>query len=323
MKKLILIIIAFFLLFATLLAQQTENAFIVVIDGARYSETFGDETHQYIPKIWNQLRPMGAIYNSFYIDGWTLTNSGHASIITGTWQKIANDGSERPHKPTLFEYFRKQHNTSITENYVVLGKDKLKILTHSNHSEYGSNYRASVKTSVSQYNDIKTWENIKEVITAHHPRLMIVNLAETDASGHSGVWNSYVSALQQADSLVSELWTLIQSDSIYSNKTTLFVTNDHGRHSGSFSSHGDSCEGCQHIMLLVIGPDTPAGVTDEATWKQIDIVPTVGYLLNFDTPYCTGTTISTAIATNVSMVELNFPRTINLSQNYPNPFNSS
>jgi len=36
---------------SSLFAQRTENVFILVIDGARYSETFGDQTHKYIPKM--------------------------------------------------------------------------------------------------------------------------------------------------------------------------------------------------------------------------------------------------------------------------------
>jgi len=41
----------------------------------------------------NEMRPMGTIYTSFYIDGQTLTSPGHASILTGTWQNIGEDGS--------------------------------------------------------------------------------------------------------------------------------------------------------------------------------------------------------------------------------------
>ena len=328
MRKIILLVIVFFFcISSSLFAQRTENVFIVVIDGARYSETFGDPTHKYIPKIWNEMRPLGTIYTSFYIDGQTLTNPGHASILTGTWQYIGDDDLKRPNQPTLFEYFRKQHNTSLTDNYVILGKTKLTILSNSNHAEYGSRYGASVRTSPSQYNldDNKTFDNIKNVITFHHPRLIIVNLPETDVKGHSGIWNNYVSAIQRVDNLISELWSLIQSDSIYRDKTTLFVTNDHGRHTNDSKNHGDNCEGCRHIMLLAIGPDTPKGVVDSTTRKQIDIAPTVGRLLNFSTPYCTGNVLNTEIFSNIperSIANLKLARYFNLPQNYPKPFNA-
>jgi hypothetical protein len=323
MKKLIYTLVAIILLYGALLAQQTQNVLIIIIDGARYTETFGDATHQYIPRIWNQLKPLGTIYTSFYNDGTTETNPGHASILTGTWQAIANNGTELPHKPTVFEYFRKEKSTTQTENYVVLGKDKLNILAYSDYSGYGSAYGASVQTSTSQYDDITTLGNIKSVINSFHPHIMITNLAGTDRAGHDGPWSNYVAKLQRADSIVYELWNYIQNDSIYKNKTTVIITNDHGRHTTDFQSHGDGCEGCRHVATLIIGPNTPPNVIDASTRTQIDIAPTVGNLLKFSTPYADGTVISTATSLDVRLVDSNIPGKIFLSQNYPNPFNPS
>ncbi|MFM7388247.1 MAG: hypothetical protein ACKO5L_08820, partial [Bacteroidota bacterium] len=34
---------------------QSENIVIIVMDGARYSETFGDTSHAYIPHLWNSM----------------------------------------------------------------------------------------------------------------------------------------------------------------------------------------------------------------------------------------------------------------------------
>ncbi len=306
MKKLISIVIVLIFICQALFAQRTENIFIIVIDGARYSETFGDSTHQFMPKIWNQLRPMGTIYTSFYIDGMTKTDPGHASMLTGKWQYIAYDGTERPHQPTLFEYRRKQQHTPITDNYVVTSKEKLQDLAYSDHPDYGSDYRASVSSATNYGDDVETWDNLQEVMATYHPSLVNVNFGETDVAAHTGVWGNYVSALRQADSLTYELWNLIQSDSVYSNRTTMFVTNDHGRHLNSvstgFRDHGDNCEGCRHIMLLVAGPETPAGAIDNIKRKQIDIAPTAGAMLNIATPFGEGDIIDTAIRVELSLV---------------------
>ena len=93
----------------------------------------------------------------------------------------------------------------------------------------------------------------------YHPRLMIVNLPDTDLRGHANDWNGYLSAITNADNLVYQLWQKIQSDSYYQNATTLFVTNDDGRHTTNFISHGDDCDGCEHIMLLAIGRNVSQG----------------------------------------------------------------
>lgn len=310
-----------------LFAQQTMNVFIVVIDGARYSETFGDPSHRYIPRIWNDLRPIGTTYSSFYIEGRTQTNPGHAAIVTGTWQYIPNDGSVRPRQPTIFEYYRKEKIAAINECFVILGKDKLNVLAYSDHGEYSYPYRGVVKYSASPYDDNVTFKNFRDVIVTSQPHIGIINLAATDDAGHSGIWSRYVNALRTADSLTYEIWRTLQSDPFYQGKTTLIITGDHGRHldhvADGFKSHGDTCEGCRHIATMIIGPDTPAGRIDSTRRLQIDIAPTVGKFLDFDVKYSTGSVMSSAFLTKVKSADEIIPERLELFQNYPNPFNPS
>ncbi len=288
--------LAWILMFCSVFAQNPENVVIVVMDGTRYSESYGDSTHQYIPHLWTDLRPLGTLYTNFYNDGVTNTMCGHASILSGTWQTIPDDGSVRPHMPTLFEYSRKERGTSASDNYVVLGKDKIAVVSHSDHPDYGSAYGASVKISTAPYDDATTLENFREVALASHPHLVIMNMAAIDGAAHAGDWSGYVSSIRRADSLVAELWSFIQSDSVYHDRTALFVTNDHGRHldgiKDGFVGHGDGCGGCRHISLLVIGPGIRAGVVDSVRVEQIDIAPTVGAMLGFDTPLAVGSNLT-------------------------------
>lgn len=327
MKALSYFFLTFFLISNLLFAQQTMNVFIVVIDGARYSETFGDPGHRYIPRLWNDLRPLATTYTSFYIDGLTQTNPGHSTILTGAWQYIPNDGTVRPHQPTVFEYYRKEKIAAINDCFVILGKDKLNILAYSDHSEYAYNYRALVKYSSAPYDDKVTLNNFRNVIVTAQPRLGIINFASTDNAAHSGNWSQYVNALHTADSLTYEVWRTLQSDPFYRGQTTLIVTGDHGRHldrvADGFKSHGDTCEGCRHIATMIIGPDTPAGHVDSTKRLQIDIAPTAGRLLNFTPKYSTGTVMTSAFLTKVKSVGTILPQKIELMQNYPNPFNPS
>jgi len=205
------------------------------------------------------------------------------------WQNIPNDGTVPPSSPTLFEYFRKEARTSITDNFVILGKDKLFMLAASNHLHYGSAFGASTKFSLSPNDDTLTLQNIRSAFSTYHPRLTITNLAQVDAYGHNGIWEDYVRSIKIADSVVNETWNLICSDPIYKGKTTVIITNDHGRHNNEYwYSHGDTCDGCRHIILLVLGPDTKGGAVDTIRRTQIDIAPTVGELMNVSTPLCQG-----------------------------------
>lgn len=281
------ILIFLFLLIKTAIAQ---NVFVVVIDGARYTETFGAvDPMDLIPNMWNNLMPQGTLYSNFRDTLYTSTNPGHSTLLTGTWQTIANNGSERPTKPTVFEYFRKEKSASVNNVFVVSGKEKLNILNYSTDEQYGAPYMASVLAE--DLTDNEVYDNLTETMDLYHPKLIIVNLPSVDRAGHSNNWEAYLSTIRNADRLVYELWNKIQSDSYYKDNTTLFITNDHGRHTTDFRSHGDDCEGCQHIMLLALGRNIPKANTISTAKYQADIAASIGDLLTFDTPKATGSSL--------------------------------
>lgn len=285
MKTKILIILL--LLIKPAIAQ---NVFVVVIDGARYTETFGSaDPVDLIPNMWNNLMPQGTLYSNFRDTLFTSTNPGHSTLLTGTWQTIANNGSERPTKPTVFEYYRKEKSASVNDVFVVAGKEKLNILNYSTDEQYGASYMASVLAE--DLTDNEVYDNLTATMDLYHPKLVIVNLPSVDRAGHSNNWEEYLSAIRNADRLVYELWNKIQSDSYYKDNTTLFITNDHGRHTTDFKSHGDDCEGCQHIMLLALGRNIPKSNIINSDKYQADIAASIGDLLTFNTPKVTGSSL--------------------------------
>ena len=221
----------------------------------------------------------------------TKTDPGHATIASGVWQKIDNKGIGMPEQPTVFEYFRKYKGASEKTTAVIVGKQKLDIITYSTHPDYGAKYKAP---SFISSTDTSVMGDVKKVISINHPHIIMINLPGVDNAGHTGNWNEYLIALHIADSLIWNLWQTIQSDSIYRNTTTLFVTNDHGRHDdahGGFKDHGDSCEGCRHILCLAVGRAFPAHQIIKQRRTQCDIAPTVGELLSFPTPFSIGTSL--------------------------------
>jgi hypothetical protein len=280
-----------------------QNVIIVVVDGARYSETFGAiDPLQTIPHLWNDLKPQGTLYTNFRIahEGETVTNPGHATVATGTWQHISNAGGAYPDNPTILECFRKELGASETDNFMIAGKSKLEWIKHSDYPGYGVDYQATWSGNDS-HNDANVYDLLISAMynvmpnAPPPPRLIIVNFPETDTKGHTGVWNDYITAIVNVDNLIYQLWTKIQEDipdNFYKDNTTLFITNDHGRHTdgvnGGFSGHGDDCDGCEHIMCLALGKHvSPNQVINLPTFQR-DIAPTVGTLLGFETPYVSG-----------------------------------
>lgn len=282
MKTKLVILILFFSSY--LLAQ---NVIIVVIDGARFSETFGSGS-EYIPHLYQDLAPLGAIFTNFRIsdEGITSTDPSQASILTGIWQLIANDGSERPKQPTVFEYYSKEHSGNSTDCFIVAGKQKIQALSYSTFPGYGSEFGAS--TNCFEGEDDAVYDSLIITMDTYHPKLILVNFPTVDRMGHTGVWDDYVKALNNADSLVFKLWQKIQDDLYYKNTTTMFVTNDHGRHTKDFKNHGCKCDGCEHIMLLAIGKNVEPGIQNSDLHYQVDISPTIGDMLGFNTPQAVG-----------------------------------
>jgi len=277
---------------------------ILVIDGLRYTEGFGDSTSQHIPYMSGTLRPLGTLFDNFRNTGDTRTVPGHAAMVTGTWQYLANDGSERPDVPTMFEYYRKTYSLASGETWLISGKPKLAACSYGTHADYGPAYGASEAVGLGE--DPGVYSRLIDVLATDHPSLVLANFASVDWAGHSGVWEQYTDAIEVADSLAAEVWQYLQSDTVYAGRTYLFVTNDHGRHSdnnGGFSNHGDACEGCQHVMLLALGPDVRVGYTVANFYTLRDLCPTVGEILGFDTPHSVGTDLTEMYIPSLTGIE--------------------
>ena len=293
-------LIGFLIVFATfscrhdsaLTKYNTENVIIVVMDGARYSEVLGDPNAMYIPRLKNNLAPAGVISHHFYNNGPTWTISGHTALTTGNFQEIDNGGGELPYNSSFFQHWIKNNNSS-DKAWIIASKDKLEILKNCSDPEWNGQYMPSTNCGVnglgSGYReDSVTMVNALSILTTNHPKLALINFREPDYSGHSADWPKYIIGIQDVDEYIYRLWDFIENDPFYKGKTTLFVTNDHGRHLDSvndgYISHGDDCLGCRHINFYAFGPDFKQGYSMGEAHELIDIPMTIAELLHFDLP---------------------------------------
>lgn len=280
---------------------KTENVIVLVIDGPRYSETFGDSTCTHIPHLCNDLAPQGVLFTNFRNNGTTTTNSGHSAITTGVYQSIKNDGSELPKNPSMFQYFLKSTNLPKEKAWLVASKGKLNILANCTKKEWFNSYMPSdycgPNGNGDAYSpDVNTWKVIMDKLNVDQPRLMLINLLEVDTRGHANDWENYLGAIQRTDDYAMQLWEYIQSNEHYKDKTTLIITNDHGRHPDGhktgFKEHGDACEGCRQIYMLALGPDFEKGKVVTDMYEQIDISVSIAQLLHFEMPTAKGRVIA-------------------------------
>jgi hypothetical protein len=275
---------------------KTQNVIIIVMDGARFSETWGDYTRQNIPNMFSMYH-YGVLLGNFRNNGTTLTDSGHDAICTGNYDNLENSGQELPNYPSIFQSFLKATGKPQTKAWVVASKDKLAILGDCKQSEWAGQYMPKIDCGnngifTGYRSDDTTFNHVKNVMATYHPNLMLVNFKDPDVYGHGNQWGSYVKAIKQTDQYIKDIYDLVQNDPEYRDKTTIFITNDHGRHldnvADGFISHGDGCEGCRHIQMLAIGPDFKKGVGFETPYEQIDISATIAKMLNFKMNYSKG-----------------------------------
>ncbi len=253
---------------------------LLVIDGPRQTEFLAEPGYPRAPVLSGVLAPSGGWITAFSNMGKTETLPGHSTMITGTTQFIANDGTQRPTRPTLFELLRKEKGLPQSSVWMIGGKDKFAALTYSTYAGFGSAYAASVNATLRD--DPTTYAVATAVLAADRPVFTCLNLASVDLAAHARSWTGYLSALSRADSLAGVLWSFIQADPVLAGDTDLIVSADHGRHDdahGGYTSHGDGCPGCRTLFLIARGPDFMSGVVSSRPRRQEDVGATIAHLL--------------------------------------------
>jgi hypothetical protein len=321
-----LLIQSFFLAFSTVCAKEIPNnqqsqakyLFIIVVNGVRYDDAFGNKNHLYTDNIWNKLRPSGTICTRFYNRELTYPIPAQMSLLTGVWHVLENPLSENIHPafPTLFEYWKKNKNGDSC--YFASSKKKLEILTYSDHKEYGKSYAPVFETNASMSVDTMFKEGETEVtenaiyekavvyIFKHHPSFVYMNLGsgrgdeyyrnphecrlkdQKDACGGADLLNAYYESIILFDSIIFDLWDRAQHDDMYKEKSIFIVLSDHGRHTDDFHGFGDKCRGCQQLNFLAIGPGIKKDFISKKQRTLIDVCRTVGSIFDIPTPFAKG-----------------------------------
>lgn len=272
---------------------RAQHVVLVIIDGARYTETLGDSTGAYIPRM-KQLAAQGSMVQTFINDSITVTQRAIPAIWCGSWSAphdtVVNGLSNQyATVPTVWEYLRKDLDVDSTQAMYICQNISAPWI-QSYHAPYGPSYWPWYILQGSS--DLDVWQNARAKLQSYHPILTVLYLENVDGAGHSGIWSKYTRAITIADSIVGMLWDFLQADSIYQNATTVLVTNDHGRHTTNFSGHGDGCWGCRHIMLAAFGSAVKQHFQSSAHHAIPDITPTIGGILNFSTPFSSGASMS-------------------------------
>lgn len=133
--------------------------------------------------------------------------------------------------------------------------------------------------------DVVTMRGALEHLRKRKPRVLYVQLGETDEWAHMRRYDCYLEAAYNSDQFLARLWDAVQSMPEYKGKTSLVVTCDHGRGGtlGDWPDHGKDVPGAEHVWMAVLGPDVkPLGVRENVEVTLGQIAATVAALVGED-----------------------------------------
>jgi hypothetical protein len=130
--------------------------------------------------------------------------------------------------------------------------------------------------------DAATYAMAKAYFIANHPRILYIDLGDTDDFAHGGEYGDYLDAAHYADAMMKDIWTLLQADPFYKDQTDLLVFPDHGRgNEDEWTSHGSKKAHSNETYLIAMGPGIAATgiVTTPGQIYQAQYAQTIAALL--------------------------------------------
>ena len=252
---------------ANIHAQETrrgEHVVLVAIDGVRWQEVFGPGRDTIMPFLWGVVAKKGQLFGNRALGSrMRVTNRlnssypGYQEMLTGYVDPRIDHNHVGPNpNVTVLEWLHRKPELRgrvaafanwITFNHIFARRDGGFVVRAG-----GSNGEEVIADSV-------VHRLAMNHLAERKPRVLFIGYGETDAWAHDARLDRYLGALRDADRFLSELWSALQRDEQYRDKTTLIVTTDHGRGRGrSWSRHGWRVRGSSETWLALMGPDTPA-----------------------------------------------------------------
>lgn len=134
---------------------------------------------------------------------------------------------------------------------------------------------------------------LQQLMRQFAPSLLWITLHDMDVA-HAGAYSLYIEGIRRTDRLCAEIWKMIEENPEYKGRTTMLILPDFGRDS-DFSPSGN---GFQHhrtgdplsrtTWLMALGPHIRQNTTVDREVDSLDLVPTLGALMDFPTPLAHG-----------------------------------
>ena len=124
--------------------RQRKLIIVVFGGGTRASESIDDPQHRYIPRLWEEIVPRGALLTNMRVEHKVVHPNCTGSILTGHWEWDDLDWSQPVAHPTIFERYRKERGVADTAAWAFVYASILAQTGYSRAGGYGQPFAANV-----------------------------------------------------------------------------------------------------------------------------------------------------------------------------------
>jgi hypothetical protein len=250
-----------------------------------YASTPEERRRRLMPFFWDVLMSThGSIAGNRRLKSTvTLTIShrfsypGYSELLTGEVDDEVIKSNERVHNPrvTLLEALKAQLTLSALEVAVFASWDVMNeiaehtpgaLTVNAGYEPFELAWPGARELSLLQFETPTPWNNVRHDaytfglamthLRAVRPRVLHLALGETDDWAHDGRYDRTLETYTRTDNQLRELWTWLQSQADYRDRTHMLITTDHGRGrtTADWRNHGTDVAGAEDVWMAFVSP---------------------------------------------------------------------
>ncbi|KAI0979309.1 hypothetical protein GJ496_010632 [Pomphorhynchus laevis] len=118
------------------------------------------------------------------------------------------------------------------------------------------------------------------------PSYTFVYYHSVDTAGHRYGWcgNEYEKHVGNVDNMIGEILNVVESIKGINDSYLVVLTSDHGGRPGQYN-HGEANDECIKVPVLFKGPHVRRNYHISSPISNLDITPTIAYLMGYQDPY--------------------------------------
>jgi hypothetical protein len=250
-----------------------------------YADTPEARRRKLMPFFWDVLMTRhGSIAgNQRLRSAVTLTNRhrfsypSYSELLTGEIDDEVVKTNERVHNPrvTLLEALRAHLKLSALEVAVFASWDVMNevvehtpgtLTVNAGYETFDLTWPGARELSQLQFETPTPWNNVRHDaytfglamthLRAVKPRVLHLALGETDDWAHDGRYDRTLEAYARNDNQIRDLWTWLQSQPEYRDRTHMLITTDHGRGrtTADWRNHAADVAGAEDLWMAFVSP---------------------------------------------------------------------